>query len=236
MALGASKKSSLSSSSFGPLPVGNLDISTTSPTHVQTSTVSDEAIALARRKLSGETVRRSSASSSHHIVSVGPDSPADGNHHSPAPAVSGHTVGPDERAKPNDITQLNNQTCDGISENVNDGNHNDEDEDENVDDDDGSSASSKSSRFSFVGRNTSMKYYKSEAQLEREELSKNKKDNNEHFNRFINNMESLQELEDDMNYVDFDEKDDTDDLFNRNMFSISDDEDYIEGGTHGNGK
>ncbi|GME81784.1 unnamed protein product [Ambrosiozyma monospora] len=80
-----------------------------------------------------------------------------------------------------------------------------------------------------------MKYYKSEAQLEREELSKNKKDNHEHFNRFINNMESLQELEDDMNYVDFDEKDDTDDLFNRNMFSISDDEDYIEGGTHGNG-
>ncbi|GMG36217.1 unnamed protein product [Ambrosiozyma monospora] len=236
MALGASKKSSLASSSSGPAPVGNLAMDTTSPIYGQVSAVSNEAIDLAKRKLSGGAVRRSSASSLHRIVPDETDSTLEENYavnSRPACEVLGRTVVPDNRAKANDIILFNNQIFESSSENDND----DNDEDENVDenDDDGSSASSKSSRFSFVGRNTSMKYYKSEAQLEREELSKNKKDNHEHFNRFINNMESLQELEDDMNYVDFDAKDDTDDLFNRNMFSISDDEDEAKGETNGNG-
>ncbi|QPG76915.1 hypothetical protein FOA43_004309 [Brettanomyces nanus] len=102
-------------------------------------------------------------------------------------------------------------------------------EDDGNDDDEVSLDSDTSSQFSFQagGRNASIKYYKSKDQIRKELEEDKEKQSSENFMQFINSCEPLNELDDDMNYVDFDARDDTDDLFNRRMFS-DDDEDGEE--------
>ncbi|KAH3668493.1 hypothetical protein OGAPHI_002247 [Ogataea philodendri] len=91
-----------------------------------------------------------------------------------------------------------------------------------------SDTSSSSSHFSFEaqGRNASLKYYKSYDQLKYEEMRAQLKDNQDEFKEFINDNESLHDLQEDMNYYDGDEEDDTEDLFNRKMFSSDDEDEY----------
>lgn len=100
-------------------------------------------------------------------------------------------------------------------------------------DDTASAASdnSEASRFSFQreGRNASIRYYKSKDQVQKEQETKQEQKNVENFKQFINSSEPLDQLDDDLNYIDLDEQDETDDLFNRNLFSDDDMDDYNDG-------
>lgn len=88
-------------------------------------------------------------------------------------------------------------------------------DDNDANDDANDDASSSSSEYSFqhVGRNASIKYYKSIDEIgdENEQL------NQEKFMQFINSSEPLDELDDDVNFDD-DEEDDTSRLFSRDLF------------------
>ncbi|OWB57206.1 hypothetical protein B5S28_g3138 [[Candida] boidinii] len=105
----------------------------------------------------------------------------------------------------------------------------DEDADADADENDNASFSS-SSNFSFQenskkGRNASIKYYKSSEQMKYEEQKLRTADYQRHMQNYIED-EGIGEdgLGEGMNYVDFDEEDETEALFNRNLFS-SDEED-----------
>ncbi|GMF98391.1 hypothetical protein B5S30_g776 [[Candida] boidinii] len=101
--------------------------------------------------------------------------------------------------------------------------------DEDADENDNASYSS-SSNFSFQenskkGRNASIKYYKSSEQMKYDEQKLRTADYQRHMQNYIED-EGIGEdgLGEGMNYVDFDEEDETEALFNRNLFS-SDEED-----------
>ncbi|KAG7819122.1 hypothetical protein KL928_002990 [Ogataea angusta] len=92
------------------------------------------------------------------------------------------------------------------------------------------SSSSSSSHFSFegTGRNASLKYYKSYDQVKYEEMKAQLKQNQDHFKEFINDTESLNDLQEDMNFYDGEEMDDSEDLFNRKLFSSDEEADDYE--------
>lgn len=95
--------------------------------------------------------------------------------------------------------------------------------------DDPEVSDSDSSKFSFqlTGRNASIKYYKTKEQVKVEQEVKSQKKNVDKFVQFINSSEPLEQLDDDLNYIDVNAKDETDDLFNRDLFS-DDEDDGIE--------
>lgn len=90
----------------------------------------------------------------------------------------------------------------------------------------GDEGSDSSSEFSFeanrtYGRSSSIKYYKNKADIDREEtLLMNKK----YVENFVGEDVDIKDLLDDLNYDDSDLEDDTENLFNRKLFS-SDEED-----------
>ncbi|KAG7760530.1 hypothetical protein KL946_001254 [Ogataea haglerorum] len=92
------------------------------------------------------------------------------------------------------------------------------------------SSSSSSSHFSFegTGRNASLKYYKSYDQVKYEEMKAQLKKNQDHFKEFINDTESLNDLQEDMNFYDGGDMDDSEDLFNRKLFSSDEEADNYE--------
>ncbi|KAG7881494.1 hypothetical protein KL905_001022 [Ogataea polymorpha] len=93
-----------------------------------------------------------------------------------------------------------------------------------------SCSSSISSHFSFegTGRNASLKYYKSYDQVKYEEMKAQLKQNQDHFKEFINDTESLNDLQEDMNFYDDKDLDDSEDLFNRKLFSSDEEADDYE--------
>jgi len=98
------------------------------------------------------------------------------------------------------------------------------------DEDDPEASDSDSSKFSFqlTGRNASVKYYKTKEQVKDEQEVKSEKKNVDRFVQFINSSEPLEQLDDDLNYIDMDAKDETDDLFNRDLFSDDEEEDKFD--------
>lgn len=77
------------------------------------------------------------------------------------------------------------------------------------------------SQFSFLrNRTSSVKFYKSKEQMQKENAKNAEKIERLRIKEFLGTDENSELLNEDYNYIDFDEDDETDELFNRDLFGL----------------